>query len=970
MAPMSKAAKNLMFLDNQSMTSTNKNDQDQVFQLQMEVTKLREKLKIMESTSSSTNGSSSSNLMDLIQQKDEELQMKNKQLAVLNDKFYEIKKGLGAIESERTVLKKSKSELEGDRKKLQRHLEIREKEVTTLVNRCAQQEERIQVDKDIRIKNAGLLQEVEELQQEKKEDTKQKKQMEELIKSLKRDVNLLKERIDELKKKSKKDTDALLKLVSSLEKQLNEKDKTMGGWSVNMERALREADEKNKKIDGLEKHIKRQEERISVQRKSIEQNEEEIQTMVREKEDMIKLHEEQMKEQKLELAQQRTDMTLQLKQALEKAENDSTEKINSLESALQEKAEAASSAEEELLEVTAALNIMESEMIEEKQQRLKDTEELVDLMNKDAKKWKSEKEKMEQLINSKEETLSEYKRYQERLENENTTLREEKLALEITTRRTQNESKKATSEMKDEIQKLHKKIIELENENKQLNESKLETVESMRVGMDEAEKSRRQLEEKFQLEMSNLEEEKHRLKDDLEAKLQESEAANVQLRRDLADRDLRNSDLATELEITKAESIDKNDAKEDTIKTLKNDLASSEKALSEKEKELNHVKNVLLKESIEESTSLQNQMKELRSEIETSELNAAGIVAELEQMLDKSEEQRKTVESQLNEANNKHSKNVSSFNEKIDALQTENTIHRREIQALQIKLKSSDENVLSLKNMQAKQEEKFAGQRNELDQLIDAYEKSKEENKLTIARLELEIVQLEEERARHADDEFAFQENMERLSEDVAAAEDKVSEYQATIDKLKENLSERTKLLGHMVSQNKDLERDLSDARGMVSELQEESESRLLEKKAVDNEVKRLRAELESFESIQLMKISNERAKLEASEYELESTKKSLERALQDSRDLTELQKRNRELQDKVKRQEEYLKRKLQKEKILKDRINHTIPTTSTSQIPFKGGKGRSTTTAKKDTRQQTQTLFPDELEEILDDEV
>ena len=67
--------------------------------------------------------------------------------------------------------------------------------------------------------------------------------------------------------------------------------------------------------------------------------------------------------------------------------------------------------------------------------------------------------------------------------------------------------------------------------------------------------------------------------------------------------------------------------------------------------------------------------------------------------------------------------------------------------------------------------------------------------------------------------------------------------------------------------------------------------------------------------------------------------------------------------------QEEYWKRKLQKEIILKDRINHTT-TTSSSQIPFKGGKGRSVTMVKKDTRQQTQALFPDELEEILDDEV
>ena len=81
-------------------------------------------------------------------------------------------------------------------------------------------------------------------------------------------------------------------------------------------------------------------------------------------------------------------------------------------------------------------------------------------------------------------------------------------------------------------------------------------------------------------------------------------------------------------------------------------------------------------------------------------MNAAGIVAELEQMFQKSEEQRKTVERQLNDANRNHNETVSSFHEKTEALQTGNAVHKREIPALHIKLKSSEENVLSMMNLQ------------------------------------------------------------------------------------------------------------------------------------------------------------------------------------------------------------------------------------------------------------------------------
>jgi hypothetical protein len=78
------------------------------------------------------------------------------------------------------VLRKDNFDMESDNKKLKRHLNIREKEVTVLVSRCAAQEDNLIESKDSRILETQLKDFKDKLHQSQE----QLKQMESMQESL------------------------------------------------------------------------------------------------------------------------------------------------------------------------------------------------------------------------------------------------------------------------------------------------------------------------------------------------------------------------------------------------------------------------------------------------------------------------------------------------------------------------------------------------------------------------------------------------------------------------------------------------------------------------------------------------------------------------------------------------------------------------------------------------------------------
>ena len=136
-----------------SNNNNDRTDKDEIFQLQIEIQSLKNRLKLSSSAQKSE-------LLELLAEKETVIQSKSKQISALNDKFHKITKAVAQMEKEVGVLRNDKDILEGDNKKLKRHLNIREKEVTALVTRCTVQEEKLAEGKSSRI----LEKQIKELQ--------------------------------------------------------------------------------------------------------------------------------------------------------------------------------------------------------------------------------------------------------------------------------------------------------------------------------------------------------------------------------------------------------------------------------------------------------------------------------------------------------------------------------------------------------------------------------------------------------------------------------------------------------------------------------------------------------------------------------------------------------------------------------------------------------------------------------------
>lgn len=120
--------------------------------LQTEVKQLRTNLR---------NGAGTEDLRFQLQEQHEENQRKDQELRNLNDKFHDIHKGLVEVEEERQKLLQSKQQLEIEKKKIQGQLEMREKEVLSLVRRCSSQEGKVKEAVRMRADHGALSVQVE-----------------------------------------------------------------------------------------------------------------------------------------------------------------------------------------------------------------------------------------------------------------------------------------------------------------------------------------------------------------------------------------------------------------------------------------------------------------------------------------------------------------------------------------------------------------------------------------------------------------------------------------------------------------------------------------------------------------------------------------------------------------------------------------------------------------------------------------
>lgn len=167
----------------------NARNRDEVEKLQSEISDLRLRIKILDKDGNRTD------LIELIEEKEQECREKGEKLKKLNEKLDKIEKGLAEIEAERLSLTNKVHELETEKDRTEKQLRLREGEITSLSKRCLDQAEELKEVTAFRVEKNTMTREIESMK-----ESMAKKSLEDVttIDCLKQKVNETKRARDEL----------------------------------------------------------------------------------------------------------------------------------------------------------------------------------------------------------------------------------------------------------------------------------------------------------------------------------------------------------------------------------------------------------------------------------------------------------------------------------------------------------------------------------------------------------------------------------------------------------------------------------------------------------------------------------------------------------------------------------------------------------------------------------------------------
>lgn len=912
------------------MASSNQSSADDAFQLQMELADLRNRINVLDS------GGEKSELLDLLKERDAEISIKDKQLDLLNRKFRQISEGLQKIESERQELRASYAKLEKEKGRVDRHLDMREKEIVTIAQRCAVLEEKIQESVPLRVANNNIAKERDELLQEVATMKKQLAGLEPIQADLVASRMSTKEAQDKISK-LEEETKAMSDISQS--QQVKIKDMEESIQALNSER-----DSERKDLRALTDDLRRSKGETDAANKKLEEYCETIASMKKAHAEALNHltadHSKKLADSKsqsnandetlrAEIAKLTDTLTLtkskisQLTSDLEKQRKDN-EDIGKI---YQDEKESRDVTESELLLKLKC----KSEEISTLKSSFADASNSANLLSRKVDTLQGNIKTLEEQVSDKTSIENELCRMRGATEQ----LRDEKAKMENAHAA---ELSKLEQDLEDawaskaEVEKTFEAKIKSVNDEKTLMENDLS--ETSRAHQSEAillknriESLLRQnadAEKQHKAEISDLRMNRSSLKTDLEAKVQSLTEEKVELEK------------SSREELERGHALIKN--LETKVTDLRSELDRLERSrrqdLAAKDEHIQELEGVSLVNARKEVASLQSSIEALEKKNADSEMAAAEIVADLEMQL----KDKKNESAALNAA-------LTSMRESYES---EKAISK----SLNARLKKAR---LDLEHA-----------RSEATEL-----------RVTVGKLEAEQDAVKDELEDTRSQIASLQAEVDDLSFCLGNARKQISSDADTIEKQQTLLSDRTKLLGDMVKQNREVERDLEEARSLVTELQEESDRYLQTKASSELERRHLRDELKQKEMQYAETISQERCLRDDVENELCKVRSELDRYRLEFKSIDELTKENLALKDKIRRQEAYLKRKLEKEKVSRTSLKG-VPSLRTSSRHSNGSTGIARTAGRAplsevmfDAEYATMYGSPaDEIDEILQDDV
>jgi chromosome segregation ATPase len=313
------------------------------------------------------------------------------------------------------------------------------------------------------------------------------------------------------------------------------------------------------------------------------------------------------------------------------------------------------------------------------------------------------------------------------------------------------------------------------------------------------------------------------------------------------------------------------------------------------------------------------------------EVEAAEAITHLQSQLAEQKTMNVHLDRKLSDMAQQRSKAMETLNNEMVILKQAKEELESDVREQSAKLQERHAtiSVLTRKNTLLEQRERTI--QSQLDNALEDLRRAKEEQEKTLAALDREM---NRQRTNREDDDINFQKRWATLQKDLSDAEAKLLAQKEQTAEVERILEERTQLLGSMVTHNKETADEKDTAFARISVLEETLACLREEKEAIDHELTQVRALQQKREDQLLEKIHDEQHLREVAEADLEAVRSKLSSIRRGSKDADELEKENMVLKDKVRRQEDYLKRKLQKDKVLRERNSKNVTATPSRRIP------------------------------------
>lgn len=301
---------------------------------------------------------------------------------------------------------------------------------------------------------------------------------------------------------------------------------------------------------------------------------------------------------------------------------------------------------------------------------------------------------------------------------------------------------------------------------------------------------------------------------------------------------------------------------------------------------------------------LEDKLQIVQRHMDRTEMEAAQIVDELQGDM----AQFKIVDSKKAEEIKELEGTIENLERKIKFMEIESTKLISIVSSNESELEASSAKIESLVKLTAEQEEKHLSLRSELEMLIGAYDRSKNDNSRKVTTLQNEIKELKKISTNEA---TRYQEDYSKLQELANTTEERIDQQTEEYRRVEEELEGKTKIINDMVNDNELLGKDQKQMRKLVTELQEENESFLQETGLLKTKSLALETELGKKKSDHFTELKKEALLRQGVDSKVNTLKSEILAMKKECHSYAELEAKNFLLQDKVERQENYLKKRL-----------------------------------------------------------